>query len=118
MSLEQMLVAMAAPLLAGGLHPNGAPQNGARPYGVYTNVVSPTHNTLSDGVPIQQDIVQIDVWADTYEGALTAGNTFAAAVQAAFQAGNLAGVQRSRRGRYDAETGLHGFTYEFSFWHP
>jgi len=83
MSLEQMLVAMAAPLLAGGLHPNGAPQNGARPYGVYTNVVSPTHNTLSDGVPIQQDIVQIDVWADTYEGALTAGNTFAAAVQAA-----------------------------------
>ena len=118
MSIEQTLVTMAAPHLAGGLHPNIAPQNGARPYGVYTNVVSPTHNTLSDGVPIQQDIVQIDVWADTYEGALTAGNTFAAAVQAAFEAGNLAGVQRSRRGRYDAETGQHGFTYEFSFWHP
>ncbi|WP_374690311.1 hypothetical protein [Accumulibacter sp.] len=118
MSIEQTLVTLAAPILAGGLHPNCAPQNGARPYGVYTNVVSPTHNTLSDGVPIQQDIFQIDVWADTYEGALTAGNGFAAAVQDAFEAGTLTGVQRSRRGRYDPETGLHGFLYEFSFWHP
>ena len=50
--------------------------------------------------------------------ALLLSMMFAAAVQAAFEAGNLAGVQRSRRGRYDAETGLHGFTYEFSFWHP
>jgi len=117
MSVEQTLVALAAPLLAGGLHPNGAPQNGARPYGVYTNVVSPAHNTLSDGIPIQQDIFQIDVWAETYEGAFTAGNALAGALQAAFEAGTLTGVQRSRRGRYDTETGLHGFLYEFSFWH-
>ena len=118
MSIEQTLVTMAAPILAGSLHPNCAPQHGARPYGVYTNVVSPTHNTLSDGVPIQQDIFQVDVWHDTYQGALAAGNAFAAALQAAFDAGTLAGVQRSRRGRYDPETGLHGFLYEFSFWHP
>lgn len=116
MSVEQTLVALAAPLLAGGLHPNGAPQNGARPYGVYTNVVSPAHNTLSDGIPIQQDIFQIDVWAETYQGALTAGDAFASALQAAFDAGTLAGVQRSRRGRYDAEARLHGLMYEFSFW--
>lgn len=117
MTIEQTLVAMAAPLLAGGLHPNLAPQNCARPYGVYTNVVSPTHNTLSDGVPIQQDIFQVDVWDATYQRALAAGNTFAAALQDAFDAGTITGVQRSRRGRYDAETGLHGFLYEFSFWH-
>ena len=36
MTIEQTLVTMAAPYLAGGLHPNIAPQNGARPYGVYT----------------------------------------------------------------------------------
>ena len=117
MSIEQTLVTMAAPHLAGGLHPNIAPQNGARPYGVYTHIVSPTQNTLSDGVPIHHDIFQVDVWDATYQGALAAGDAFAAALQAAFDAGTLTGVQRSRRGRYDAETGLHGFTYEFSFWH-
>jgi hypothetical protein len=69
-----------------------------------------------DGVPIQQDIVQVDVWDVTYQGALTAGDAFAAALQAAFDAGTIAGVQRSRRGRYDAEARLHGFMYEFSFW--
>ncbi len=117
MSLEQTLVTMAAPILAGGLHPNLAPQNGARPYGVYTLVVSPTQNTLSDGQTIQQDIFQVDVWDETYQGALAGGNAFAAALQAAFDTGTITGNQRSRRGRYDAETGLHGFTYEFSFWY-
>ncbi|MCM8624135.1 MAG: hypothetical protein NFW16_20955 [Candidatus Accumulibacter sp.] len=117
MTIEQTLVAIAAPLLAGGLHPNLAPQNGARPYGVYTLIVSPAHNTLSDGQTIQQEIFQVDVWADTYQGALAAGNAFSDALHAAFDAGTIAGVQRSRRGRYDAETGLHGFLYEFSFWH-
>jgi len=117
MSIEQTLVTMAAPHLAGGLHPNIAPQNGARPYGVYTHIVSPTQNTLSDGVPINHDIFQVDVWDATYQGALAAGDAFAAALQAAFDAGTITGVQRNRRGRYDAETGLHGFIYEFSFWH-
>lgn len=117
MSIEQTLVTMAAPILAGGLHPNLAPQNGARPYGVYTLIVSPTHNMLSDGVSVQQDIFQVDIWDETYQGALTTGNAFAAALQAAFNAGTITGIQRSRRGRYDTETGLHGFLYEFSFWY-
>ena len=117
MTIEQTLVAMASPLLAGGLHPNVAPQNGARPYGVYTLIVSPAQNTLSDGQTIQQEIFQVDIWDETYPGALAAGHAFSAALQAAFEAGTMAGVQRSRRGRYDPETGLHGFLYEFSFWH-
>ena len=117
MSIEQTLVTLAAPYLAGGLHPNVAPQNGARPYGVYTSVVSPTQNTLSDGVRIQQDIFQVDVWDVTYQGALAAGEGLAAALQAAFDAGTISGVQRSRRGRYDPEARLHGFVYEFSFWY-
>lgn len=116
MSIEQTLVTLAAPYIAGGLHPNVAPQQAARPYGVYTSLVSPTHNTLGDGVPIKQDVFQVDVWDVTYQGALTAGDAFAAALQAAFDVGTLAGVQRSRRGRYDAEARLHGFMYEFSFW--
>jgi len=117
MSIEQTLVAMAAPYLAGGLHPNVAPQNCARPYGVYSVVVSQTNNTLSDGVTINQDIFQVDVWDVTYQGALAAGEPFAAAMQAAFDAGTFTGIQRSRRGRYDADSKLHSFLYEFSIWY-
>lgn len=117
MTIEQTLVAIAAPLLEGGLHPNIAPQNGARPYGVYTLIVSPAHNTLSDGVTIQQDLFQVNIWDETYQGALAVGNAFSAALQDAFEAGTISGIQRSRLGRYDQETGLHGFTYEFSFWY-
>jgi hypothetical protein len=39
------------------------------------------------------------------------------AIAAAFTAGTLAGIQRSRRGVYEADTALHGFIYEFSFWY-
>ncbi len=73
MTIEQTLVTMAAPILTGGLHPNVAPQNGAHPYGVYTHLVSPTQNTLSDSVPIQQDSrrsgVQIALMTKLDEGA-------------------------------------------------
>ncbi|MCM8596651.1 DUF3168 domain-containing protein [Accumulibacter sp.] len=114
--VEPTLVALAAPLLAGGLHPNVAPPQVATPYGVYQVVVSLTHNTLSDGVPIAHDLIQIGVWEGTYAGALAAGSALAAALQAAFDLGTLTGVQRSRQGRYDPETALHGFLYEYSFW--
>lgn len=117
MTIEQTIVAMAAPYLAGGLHPNVAPQNCARPYGVYAVVVSQTNNTLSDGVTINQDILHVDVWDVTYQGARAAGEAFADAMQSAFDAGTITGIQRSRSGRYDADTKLHGFMYEFSIWY-
>lgn len=115
--IEPTLVSLAAPILAGGLHPNVGPQGGVRPYGIYIEIVSPTENTLSDGVPIQQSVLQIDIWDVTYAGAKSAGDAFSAAINQAFQDGTLTGVQRSRRSRYDADTKLHGFTYEFSFWY-
>lgn len=115
--IEVSLVQLAAPILAGGLHPNVAPQGCQKPYGVYSEVVSPTENTLSDGVPIQQSIFQIDVWAPSYAAAKAAGEGLSDAISQAFDNDVLTGVQRSRRGRYDPDTKLHGFTYEFSFWY-
>jgi hypothetical protein len=115
--IEQTIFALVNPLIAGGLHPNIAPQGCARPYAVYTEVVSPAQNTLSDGSPIQNTLFQIAVWDVSYLGAKTAGESISAAISAAFAAGNLAGVQRSRRGIYEADTEMHGFIYEFSFWY-
>jgi hypothetical protein len=115
--IEPVIVSLAVSNLAGGLHPNVAPQNCVRPYGVYLEVVSPTENTLSDGIPIQQSIIQITVWDVTYGGAKTSGDALAASIDGAFQSGALVGVQRSRRSQYDTAANLHGFLYEFSFWY-
>ena len=115
--IEQTLVTLATTILAGGLNAQVAPKNCARPYGVYQEISSPTSNTLSDGVPIQQSVMQIDVYADTYVGARTAGDALADAIQAAFDAGTLAGCQHSRRSLYEQETKLHRILYEFSFWY-
>ena len=115
--IEPTLVSLAAPILAGGLNAQVAPQNCARPYGVYQEIASPTLNTLSDGVPIQQSLMQIDVYDVTYSGARTSGDALAAAIQAAFDAGTLAGVQRIRRSFFEPDTRLHRILYEYSFWY-
>lgn len=115
--IESTLMSIVGGLVAGGLYPHIAPQGVARPYAVYQEVVSPTQNTLSDGAPIQNSLLQVAVWDTTYLGSRTAGETIANAISAAFAAGTMAGVQRSRRAIYDPETELHGFLYEFSFWY-
>lgn len=117
MSYEKPLVALTKPILPGGLHPNVAPEKCPRPYGVFTEIVSPTEKTLDGNVPIQNSIVQIDIWAPTYAQAKACGESMEAAIKAANEADTLTAVQLSRRGRFDAETRLHGFMYEFSFWY-
>jgi len=110
-------VALANRFIGGGLHPNVAPQNSSLPYGVYIEILSPTENTLDNNVPIQQSILQIDIWDQTFSAAKTTGDSLVAALTEAFQAGILTGLQRGRRSRYDAATKRHGFTYEYSFWY-
>ncbi len=115
--IETTLFNLIHPLLTGGLHYNLAQQGVIRPYGVLTEIVTPTENTLSDGQPIQNSLYQVTIWDATYLGAKTAGEAVATAIAAAFAAGTLTGVQRSRRGTYESDTELHGFIYEFSFWY-
>jgi hypothetical protein len=115
--IETTLFNLINPLLTGGMHYNLAAQGAVRPYGVLLEVVSPTENTLTDGQPIQHTLYQITIWDTTYLGAKTAGEAISTAIAAAFTAGTLAGIQRSRRGVYEADTALHGFIYEFSFWY-
>lgn len=117
MTLEEQLTALLAPLLAGGLHPQIAPQNSVTPYAVYQEIASPTENTLSDGIPIQQSLIQIDVYDKTYPTAKSAGLSIEAALQAAFAASTLTGVQLSRRSLYEPDPKLHRILYEFSFWY-
>jgi hypothetical protein len=117
MTIEEQLTALLSPLLPGGLHPHIAPQNSVTPYAIYQEIISPTENTLSDGVPIQQSVMQIDVYDKTYPLVKTASNTLETAMQAAFAAGTLAGVQRSRRSLYEPDPKLHRIMYEFSLWY-
>jgi len=67
--------------------------------------------------PIQQSIIQIDVYAEKYMDAITAGKAVEDALAAAFAAGTLQGIQRSRRSQYEPEVKLRRLIYEYSFWY-
>jgi hypothetical protein len=115
--IETVLITLAAPILSDRLWPNVATEGCARPYGVYQEIVSPPTNTLADGVPIRQSIMQIDIYDTTYLGARTASDAMAAAIESAFISGTLVGVQHTRRSLYEPETKLHRVLYEYSFWY-
>lgn len=115
--IETTLFDLINPLLAGGAHWNIADQGRTMPYAVMVEVVSLPENTLSDGETLHQSMFQIVVWDKTYLGAKIAGDAVSSAISAAFSTGTLEGVQISKRGRYEAETAMHGFMYEYSFWH-
>jgi len=117
MSIEQTLFSTLGSLLYGRLYPAIAPQGAVRPYGVYAEISSVPENTLSDGITIQNSLFQVSVWDVSYLGVKTAGEAIASAMAAAFAAGTLSGVQRSRHSTYEADTTLHGIIYEFSLWY-
>lgn len=115
--LEQTLVALAAVPLGGRLYPEVAPDNPVCPYGVYSEIASPSSNTLSDGRPINQSLIQIDIWDKTAAGRAAAGNALTEKIDAAFDNGTLQGVQHARKSRYDPDAKLYGYIYEYSFWY-
>lgn len=117
MIFQEALVSVVSPALNGHFYDHIAPQCPSKPYGIYQEIVSPTENTLSDGVPIQQSIIQIDVYAEKYMDAITAGKAVEDALAAAFAAGTLQGIQRSRRSQYEPEVKLRRLIYEYSFWY-
>lgn len=115
--LEQTLVSLAAIPLGGRLYPEVAPDNPICPYGVYSEIISPTNNTLADGPLINQSLIQIDIWDKTAAGRSVAGEALAAQIAQAFNNGTLQGVQHARKSRYDPDTKLYGYIYEYSFWY-
>lgn len=115
--LEQTLVALAADPLGGRLYPEVAPDKPICPYGVYSEIISPTNNTLDDGAMINQTLIQIDVWDKTAAGRAVAGELLAEKISEAFESGSLQGIQQTRKSRYDTDAKLYGYIYEYSFWY-
>lgn len=118
MSFQSDLVSVCGPVFAGCFYDHVAPQPvPGTPYAVYSEIASQTENTLSDGIPINQSLIQIDVYHSTYAGADSAARSMESAIQTAFAAGVLTGVQRSRRTLYEPEVKMRRIIYEFSFWY-
>lgn len=115
--LEQTLVSLAADPLSGRLYPESAPNNTTCPYGVYSEITRLTNNTLDDGAPINQALIQIDVWDKTAAGRIAAGESLFAKIDEAFNNGTLHGVLLSRKSTYDPDAKLYGYIYEYSFWY-
>lgn len=118
MVIEEAIENILLPVVAGGVFGNVAAQNCATPYVVYFSIVSPTETDLDGRVLIEQSIIQIDVWHESFADLK---RTHAQAVKDALAAANEAGtvvcVPRSARDRYDAVKKLHGVTFEYSFWY-
>lgn len=118
MAIEEILESVLLPAVAGGVYGNVAAQGCATPYVVYFCVYSPTEVDLDGRVPIEQSIIQIDVWHESYAALKkTHAPAIKAALDDANEAGTLVCVPRSSRDRYDAVKKLHGVTYEYSFWY-
>lgn len=115
--LEQTLVSLAAVPLSSRLYPESAPNNPNCPYGVYSEITRLTNNTLDDGVPINQALIQIDIWDKTAAGRIAAGEAMSAKIAEAFNDGTLQGLLLSRKSTYDPDAKLYGYIYEYSFWY-
>ncbi len=115
--LEPLLVSVVASAIGGRFYPESAPDKPLCPYGVYSEIISPTKNTLDDGPLINQSLIQIDIWDKTAAGRSAAGDALVARIAEAFNNGTLQGVQQSRKSRYDQDAKLYGYIYEYSFWY-
>lgn len=92
------------------LYPSVAPQNTARPYGVYSRISQAPATIHAGG--LRETQMQIDVYADTYGAAVNLAELAAAAIRNA----SLASVQTNAVDEYEADTKLHRVILEFTFW--
>lgn len=113
MSVETLMVAALAPLVAGPVHFNVAPSGAAAPRLVLQQVggeeLQFTEGELSD---IEQPRIQVAAWATTYNVAKNLSQQAAEALCAAAE------LQVSPLGAavadYEEDTKLHGFRQDFS----
>lgn len=109
-TIQEQLVAYLAPVTA--LHPMIAPQNTAYPHATYQRVANTIENVLSGPPPIDNMRIQIDVWAQTYQGA----QTLAAQIIAAMQAWSVQNVLISNYDLYEQDVQVFRVLLEFSIW--
>lgn len=119
-SLLEALLPVLAPLAAGGAHyltndtqPTAADGAGyAKPYIVFTDIVSSDNVTLSGATNTQNTLLQVDIFAPRALDAQAIKKAADAALFAAFKA-----VPLRSQGRYEDPVRLARVIREYSIWY-
>jgi hypothetical protein len=117
MNAEPIVLAALDSVFAPGaekVFPNTVPADIAPPYAVYAVVGSAPENTLAQGVSIDNDRYQVDVYAKTKAEVLTLARAVRAAMLSI--AWPVSVIFLSRTDVYEADVKLHRALCEFSVW--
>jgi phosphatidylethanolamine-binding protein (PEBP) family uncharacterized protein len=116
MSLQTDLVTLLAGLFSTRFYPGVAPPKTATPYAVYTRVHAAEQATLdvNGGTGnASNTIMQIDVYASTYDAAQAS----TAAVKTALKGWATENTLESEQDMYEPDTKLHRVMLTLSAWH-
>ncbi|SDR47105.1 DUF3168 domain-containing protein [Paraburkholderia tuberum] len=112
-SAEQILYNALTALGQGGVYPDVAPANAARPWFTYQAVGGQSVNQLDDVVALQNARVQVNAWATTRLEAVAMIN---AAIGALCPEPILATSLGAPVSTYEPDTKLYGSRIDFSIW--
>jgi hypothetical protein len=115
-SAQQAMLAALSPLVSGHVYPQIAPDQLPPPYIVYQDVASAPENTLNDGIAIENDRFQVDVFALDYISAHDLAD--AARVAMLGIAAPIKVVYLTQSGVFEPDLKLHRVMQEFSVWQP
>ena len=107
------MLAALNPIFANQVFPQIAPDNQQAPFAVYQIIASAPSNTLNNGIPIENDLYQVDIYSTTFLEA----QSLAASARAAVMAAKPNTVDRGMgRTLYESGVKSHRVVLEFSTW--
>lgn len=111
---QQALISALTSLFSGRVYALVGPDNPTTPYAVYQIVGSAPENTLNQGVTIENDRYQVDIYAPLYQDVHDLGDSARAALIAV--AWPLSFVFLTQTDQFESELKLHRVTQDYSTW--
>jgi len=116
-SVPKAVVAALTPIFGVNVYPKIAPDGTLPPFAIYGGVGHTPEVTLSDGIPIESERVQIDVYAEGYLEARTLAQS-AIDAMLAIAAPIVVVPLETKQEVFDGEVKLYRSTQDFNIWQP
>jgi len=116
LAVPEAIFKALAPIFADKVFPGLAPDSCAPPYAIYDRIASAPENTLANGISIQNERYQIDVWAYTKAECLTLAGHAQAAMRAIPYPLAVSLIMATDQAEPDVK--MFRAIQDFSIWHP
>ena len=110
------IVAALTPVFGAKVYPKVAPDGTLPPFAIYGGISTTPEVTLSDGIPIDSERVQIDIYAEGYLECRTLSQSVIDAMLAIAQP--LSVVPLTEEEVFDGEVKLYRHTQDYNIWQP